>query len=176
MQNKRTDQKPGLLGRVFVQLYKIPWVKKKWAENYQALEFDQIPWTELKKPLSQCKVSFVTTGGLHKKSDEPFNMQDPDGDPQYRAFPNDIKQQSLQITHDYFDHKDADKDINILLPFDSLHKLVKKGRIGSLAKSFYSFMGHIQGHHLETLQQRTAVEIANKLKEEGVDVVVLAPA
>lgn len=176
MQNNLSNQSPGLLSRVFVQLYKIPWIKKKWAEKYQALEFEQVPWAELKKPLSQCKVSFVTTGGLHKKSESPFNMRDPDGDPGYRTFPMDVDDQSLQITHDYYDHKDAEKDINIILPFGSLHKLVEQGRIGSLANNFYSFMGHIQGRHLETLQRKTAVEVATKLKKEGTDVVVLAPA
>lgn len=176
MQESKTDQTPGLLNRVFVQLYRIPWIKKRWAKKYQALKFDQVPWTRLEKPLSQCKVSFVTTGGLHLKSESPFDMQDPDGDPGYREFPSDIDEQSIQITHNYYDHNDAEKDINIVLPFDSLHMLVEKGRIGSLSKNFYSFMGHIKGKHLETLQQESAVELAKKLKSDGVDVVVLAPA
>lgn len=30
-------------------------------------------FTELKKPLNECKVAFITAGGIHKKSDKPFN-------------------------------------------------------------------------------------------------------
>ena len=30
-------------------------------------------FTELKKPLSECKVAFITAGGIHMKSQTPFN-------------------------------------------------------------------------------------------------------
>ena len=30
-------------------------------------------FTELKKPLSECKVAFITAGGIHKKDQTPFN-------------------------------------------------------------------------------------------------------
>ena len=176
MSNEIKKRKHDLSGRLFVQLFKIPWVKKRWSEKYQAVESDQIPWTELSKPLAECKVSFVTTGGIHKRVDPPYNMQDHDGDPSFRSFPADSEQDALQITHNYYDHKDADKDINILLPFKALKKLVQEGKIGSLSQNFYSFMGHIQGKHLTTLQQTTAFEVTAKLKEEGVDVVILSPA
>ena len=32
-------------------------------------------FTELKKPLSECKVAFITAGGIHKKDQTPFFCQ-----------------------------------------------------------------------------------------------------
>ena len=39
-------------------------------------------FTELKKPLSECKVAFITAGGIHKKDQTPFNTS---GDFTYRV-------------------------------------------------------------------------------------------
>jgi D-proline reductase (dithiol) PrdB len=50
-----------------------------------------------------------------------------------------------------------------------------EGHIGSLA-TCYSFMGHIEPPHIETLLRRTAPQVAGKLKQEQVDAVLLTPA
>ena len=39
-----------------------------------------IHWTPLRKPLSQCIVSLFTTGGVHLRSDTPFDIDNPHGD------------------------------------------------------------------------------------------------
>ncbi len=72
------------INKLAVAFYRIPGVKDRWANNFNALESDTIPWTPLKQPLSQCKVALLTTGGVHLKTDPPFNMEDKEGDPTYR--------------------------------------------------------------------------------------------
>ena len=79
------------------------------------------------------------------------------------------------ITHDYYDHADADKDINIVFPVERLKEFEKDGIIGRVANIHYGFMGHITGRHIPELITRIAPEVARNLKEEKVDIVLLTP-
>jgi D-proline reductase (dithiol) PrdB len=118
----------------------------------------------------------VTTAGVHLKSQEPFNMDDPDGDPTFRAIPTDAPRADLTITHKYYDHSAADRDINVVLPLDRMRELLAKKRIGGIAPLAYGFMGHIDGPHLKTLLENTAPDVARRLKEDRADAVLLTPA
>jgi D-proline reductase (dithiol) PrdB len=118
----------------------------------------------------------VTTAGVHLKAQRPFDMEDPEGDPSYRVIPAEVSPASLTITHDYYDHRDADKDINIVLPITRLGELAAAGVIGAVAPSHYSFMGHIDGAKLATLVHETAPRLGESLRGEGVDAVFLTPA
>lgn len=160
------------LGRIYTH---IPGLAELWASRYQARTFEDVPFVPLRKPLNQCRMSLITTGGVHLTSQEPYDMDDSRGDPTYRVIPADAPREQLMITHNYYDHTDADRDLNILLPIALFHEMVTHGHIGSLA-SCYSFMGHIEPPHVETLLQRTAPEVAGMLKQEQVDAVLLTPA
>jgi D-proline reductase (dithiol) PrdB len=87
----------------------------------------------------------------------------------------DDPERELMITHDYYDHADADRDINVVFPVDRLEEFQDEGLIGELSDTHYSFMGHIDGLHLATLTGETAPEVARRLREQGVDVVLLTP-
>ena len=102
-------------------------------------------------------------------------MKDTNGDPTYRDIPKDASKEQLTITHDYYDHKDADKDINIVFPIDRLKELKETGEIGDLADINFGFMGHIEAGHIYTLINDTAPEVADRLKSQGVDAVLLTP-
>ena len=99
-------------------------------------------FTELKKPLSECKVAFITAGGIHRKDQTPFNTS---GDFSYRVIPFDTPFDSpsdmLMVTHGDFDNSDINKDVNAMFPIDRLHELVEEGFIGSLSEETYTFMG-----------------------------------
>ena len=95
-------------------------------------------FTELKKPLSECKVAFITAGGIHKKDQTPFNTS---GDFTYRVIPFDTPSSNLMVTHGGFDNSDINKDVNAMFPIDRLHELVAEGFIGSLPEETYTFMG-----------------------------------
>jgi len=162
---------------VLVQLFKhLPWLAERWARGHQFVEGQGIPWAPLGKPLRESCIAMVTTAGVHLKSQPPFNMEDPDGDPTFRAFPADADKDDLTITHKYYDHSAADRDINVVLPIDRLRELTEEGCIGRIAPTLYSFMGHIDGPHLKTLMEETAPEVAERLLREGAEAVVLTPA
>ena len=103
-------------------------------------------------------------------------MQDSEGDPSFREINGATISKDYLITHDYYDHSDAEKDLNIILPIDRLLEMHAEGIIGNLAARHYSFMGHIDGHHIATLISKYARQVVEKLLQNEVDVVLLTPA
>lgn len=156
---------------------RFPSLSKRFTDAYQARESEgDIPWVVPAKPLRQSKLAVVTTAGIHHRDQAPYDMQDPDGDPSYRILDGVSLFADFEITHDYYDHTDARKDPNIVFPLDRLNELVNEGVIGSLATKHYSFMGHIDGKRIATLVETTAREVAARLREDRVDLVLLTPA
>ena len=165
-----------LIGRLAKSGYRLPAIQRRWAKRFRAIESNDVPWTPLSKPLPLCRVALVTTGGVHLLSDRPFDMSDPKGDPSYRVIPSTSSQSDLTITHDYYDHRDADRDLNVVFPIDVLRQLQAENRVGPSAESFYSLMGHILAPHMEQLINQTAPILAARLKKEKVDIAIFTPA
>ena len=53
----------------------------------------------LSKPLSECKIALVTTSGLIRKSDKPFDIGNTAGDPTYRIVPTNTDPAGLIVSH-----------------------------------------------------------------------------
>ncbi|HJL85846.1 MAG: glycine/sarcosine/betaine reductase selenoprotein B family protein [SAR324 cluster bacterium] len=165
-----------LKNRLGLALFKMDFVKKSWQRKYQAVQNDQVPWTPLGKPLEECRLVLVTTGGVHQKNDTPFDMTDSNGDPSFRMISSQAKPEELMITHDYYDHRDADQDLNLVFPWQVMQELVNEGKMGSLTDQFISFMGHIDGTLIETLVQKTSVAAADKVQQMQADIALLVPS
>lgn len=154
----------------------IPSLGERFAAGYHAERQEGgIPWVPVQKPLAASTIALVTTAGVHHRGQPAYDMHDHDGDPSFRELDLSLPLDSLKITHDYYDHSDADRDLNVVFPVERLRELVAVGEIGGLARHAYGFMGHITGRHLDTLKRRTAPEVAARLKRAGVDAVLLAP-
>jgi len=97
----------------------FPTLTARWVKK-QLGEYGPPPWTPFTKPVAQCRVALITTAGVHRTEDPPFSMEDKHGDPTYRLIPRDVSPRDLCITHDYYDHRNADKDLNIVFPLDRL--------------------------------------------------------
>ena len=125
-------------------------------------------WTEVKKELKDMKIAFATAAGVHLKSDKRFNLA---GDFSYRLIPGDAKTEDLMVSHGGYDNGDVNKDINCMFPLDRLRELKAEGFIGDVADYHVGFMGG--GGNQEKFTHETGPAIAEKLKAEGVDAVVL---
>ncbi len=153
--------------RLLAKLYtRFPVLVKRWAQTRPFVTNADTPWTPFLKELKEARLALVTTAGVHLRSDPPYNMEDREGDPTFRQIPSSTRVDDLMITHNYYDHRDADQDINLVFPLDRLKELESKGMIGGIAPRHLSFMGHILGR----------LEAARMLKEDGVDAVFLTPA
>jgi D-proline reductase (dithiol) PrdB len=167
-----TRLKNQLIAKMFTR---FPYLVERWVKKTPPLKFEDIPWTPVIKSIKDCKIAIVTTAGVHLKTQKLFDMHDPYGDPTYREIPANATKEQLMITHDYYDHKDADKDINIVYPVDRLQELKQAEEIGSIAEVHFGFMGHIDGGHIYTLINETAPGVAEKLRTQNVDAVLLTP-
>jgi D-proline reductase (dithiol) PrdB len=172
-----SSQVANLANRVAVQLFRrLPWLGALWAARRSFVEARDTPWAPLRRPLEQCTVSLVTTAGVHAAEDTPFDMRDRNGDPTFRVISGATPTTRMKITHDYYDHSAADRDINVVLPVDRLREAHAAGRVGGIGPRLYSFMGHVDGPHIRTLLDVTAPQVATRLLEDGADAVVMTPA
>jgi len=160
------------LARVFTR---VTLLGRLWARTAPIAESSGVPWTPMRKPLPESRICLVTTGGLHLNSDPPFNMDDPNGDPSFRTIPATATRDDLTITHDYYDHTDADRDFNIVMPLDRIRELVAAGHLAGLTPTHYSFMGHIDGPHVAALEREFLPQLIARLRTESPDFVFLTP-
>jgi len=131
--------------------------------------------TPLHKALSTCMVAVVTTAGLSLPDQPPFDASIKMGDSSFREFPGDISPQALEMNHRSwsFDQTGVLRDRNLVMPLDRLREMRERGEIGALAPRHYSFMGSIVGP--SKLAKVNAPEVARRLVQDGVDVVLLTP-
>ena len=125
-------------------------------------------WTEVAKELADMTIALATAAGVHLKSDNRFNLA---GDTSYRIIPNAAGADEMMVTHGGYDNADVNKDINCMFPVDRLNELVKEGFIKAAAPNHYAFMGG--GGNQDAFINQTGPEIAHRLRNEGVDAVVL---
>lgn len=137
---------------------------------------DEAPaFTPMGKPLSQCRVSFITTTGVHLRGQEPFDTAAALGDSSYRAVPSDADPSRLCISHTHYPLERAQADINVILPMDRLRELADEGVIGSVGSCHYCYGFDLHVKELVDPNVGTAHEVARALVEDGVDVVMLTP-
>ena len=138
-----------------------------------------IPWTPLAKPLEKATVALITSAGISLKQDPPFDMErekrEPSwGDPTSRGIPRGTTEKDIQIHHLHINPKPVLQDVNVILPLRRMAEFEKEGIVGRLAPTAYSFYG-FQWESNEFL--RLGIEpIARKMRQEGVDAVLLTPA
>ncbi len=154
---------------------RFPTFGERFIRNYTPWESQDIPWTQIVTPLEHAHLAVVTTSGVHHPSQRPFDMFDPNGDPTFRLIDRQRILQDYTITHDYYDHSNADRDLNIVFPLERLLELESEGRIGCVADTHYSFMGHIDGPHIYALITSHARDIAEHMRESGIDIALFTP-
>lgn len=151
-------------------------------EKYQSQGFPPYQWTvnsetpltQLKKPLSQCRVSILSTSGASLTSSPPFNADARD-DLRCDAIAGDADTSDFVINDNYYNHTDASQDLNCMFPLDRLRELAAEGVIGSVAPHVYSgFMGRI--YIRDAVCNEAAPALAAKLKADGVDLLIVVPA
>jgi len=151
-------------------------------EYYQRLGYpaydwtvnESAPFTALAKPLSECRVSMLTSGGISHRTREPFNPTAKNDlrvdDVDYRSHPDDF-----DINDAYYDTRDANKDLNVVFPIARLRELAEQGIIGSIAERLWSgFMGRT--YNRSAVIEQAAPALVEELQKDEVDLLILVPA
>ena len=129
------------------------------------------PFVRPRKPLDRSRLALVTTSGVHLPDQPRFDIDDPAGDCSYREIPTSAN--DLTWTHAYY-RPDEGSDLDAVFPFDTLRRLTSDGVVGELSARHFSFMGAI--HDPTPLVESMAPEVAGKLVEDRVDLVLLTPS
>jgi D-proline reductase (dithiol) PrdB len=151
-------------------------VMKAWAARQ---ETGVIPFTPLGKPLAECTVALVTTAGVARNDDKPFDQEGERrnpwwGDPSLRTIPLETTERDIKLYHLHIDPRFGEADLDVVLPMRRLSELAREGVVGRPAPTHYSMMGYI----LEPaeLVEKTAPAIVERMRAEGVDAAALFPA
>lgn len=151
-------------------------VMKAWAARE---DNGVVPFTRPAKPLREATVALLSTAGVARNDDRPFDQEgerrDPWwGDPSFRAIPLGTTENEIRLYHMHIDPRFGESDLDVVLPMRRLAELADAKLVGRPAPTHYSTMGYI----LEPaeLVERTAPAIAERMRGESVDAAVLAPA
>ncbi len=151
-------------------------------ERYRRMGFPPYRWTvhrdapltPLAKPLAECRVTALTSGGISHCSAAPWDAV-ARNDFRLDAIESDTPSDQFQIHDAYYDHQDADRDLNCVFPIDRLRDLARAGVIGEVARKLYSgFMGRI--YKRTELLEKHAPAFADELQREQIDLALLVPA
>jgi D-proline reductase (dithiol) PrdB len=151
-------------------------VMKAWAGRQQA---GVIPFKALSKPLSECTVALVSTAGIARNDDRPFD-QDGErrnpwwGDPSFRVIPLGTSEPDVRLYHLHIDPRFGQADLDVVLPMRRLAELAQEGIVRQPAARHYSIMGYIL--EPDALVGETAPAIAELMRADGVDAAALVPA
>jgi D-proline reductase (dithiol) PrdB len=135
---------------------------------------DTVPLARLRKPLSESRLTFVSSAGVQPVGTMPFDVVHPVGDYSFRRVPSSSKPSDLEIHQIKYPTHGAHKDLNVIFPIERLQELATEGVIGGLTENFFSFIGYNMDP--ERLERTLAEDIAKAVEAEGADVVLLAPA
>lgn len=141
--------------------------------DYPMPKIDRVaPAPALTKPLSQCKIAIVTSGGVV-----------PQGNPDHIESSNATKWGKYSIAgmdhadkadfmtvHGGYDRAFVLEDPDLCIPVDVLRQMEREGKIGKLADYFCATTG--TGTATNSAK-RFGQEIAPMLKDDGIDAVIL---
>ncbi len=140
------------------------------AQGWSFLALEPEAWAPITRPLAKTTVALVSSCGAHLKSQEPFDAA-LRGDLVFYEVPTTVEPSELMISHPSYDHSDADRDINCVLPYERLREFVGEGRLGALSPRAYTCMGRIPNASL--VQRTLAPQIAERVAADKVDLVLL---
>jgi D-proline reductase (dithiol) PrdB len=148
-------------------------------EQYDALGYPSYQWeysdsapsfAPLPKPLSQCKVGLIASGGIYRRGQIAFHFKD---DFSYREIASTTPIEDLRATHFAYDLTDARADPNVVFPLQTLNACAQAGLIGSVSETAYTFMGGI--YSTRKVRDVLAPALAERIQQDEVDVVLLVP-
>tara|TARA_B100000963_G_scaffold197900_1_gene172207 strand:+ start:2416 stop:2871 length:456 start_codon:yes stop_codon:yes gene_type:complete len=144
----------------------MPAVGRGFISRLEKYTFDNPSWTQPKETKSR-RVSIVSTAAISKRGDKPFSWLANN----HRVI--DKNNLDLVMTHVAveYDRTAWQQDLNTILPIDRLEEMAREGEIGSVSNEHYSFIGSSDPMKME----RSAKEVAERMKMDAVDTVFLVP-
>jgi D-proline reductase (dithiol) PrdB len=135
---------------------------------------DYVELARLGKPLSQARLTFVSTAGVQARGSLPFDTAHPIGDYTFRRVPSRARPSELEIHQIKYPTFGAHADLNVIFPIERLQELAAEGVIGSLTEHLFSFVGYNMDP--ARVERDLAEQIAVAVAGEHADAALLCPA
>ena len=120
--------------------------------------------------LTDARVAIVSSAALYREGAPPFGVPDV----HFETLPNTARDLKLGHVSPNFDRAGFAADLNVVYPVDRLAELAERGVVGSVADHHYAFAGN-QPDTVSELRLDTGPACAKRLRDDGVDVVLLTP-
>ena len=134
--------------------------------------FKPTPMPAAIKDLSQARVMLITDGGLVPKGN-PDKIQGTAAT-RWGSYSiegrDDLRGEEYEISHGGYDARFVQEDPDRLVPLDAMREMEKRGVIGKLHDEFISTSGRVNPL---SNTRRLGREMAQKIKNDGVDAVIL---
>ena len=151
------------------------YLSQGYKKPYQWAHFEDIPFSRLSKPLSECRVALVSTSDVavsnangegRDKSDELLVGN-------AYSIPTNTPVERLFSRQEHFDQQETHlDDVNSYFPVTRLQEKVQQGRINSMAPRCHGvYTAYSQTKTLES----DAPEVLKRCREDEVDIAVLTP-
>ncbi len=145
---------------------------ESYTTEYPMPVFDRIEPGKAIKDLSKAKIALVTSGGIVPK-DNPDRIESSSAS-KYGTYNIEsvlnLTGDNYETAHGGYDPVYANDEPDRVVPLDVLRDLEKEGVIGSIHPYFYSTVGN--GTAVKSSKE-FSLEIAEKLRQDGVDAVIL---
>ncbi len=135
---------------------------------------DLVPLARLQRPVSESRLTFVSSAGVQPKGTLPFDVVHPVGDYTFRRVPSQFRPSDLEIHQIKYPTTGANRDLNVIFPIERLQELAEEGVIGALTPNLFSFIGYNMDP--ERLERTLAEDIAEAVAPDGAEAALLAPA
>ncbi len=143
------------------------YVAQGYSQPYSWAHFNDVPFTPLRKPLSECRIGLVTTAGRAEIEGASHGLT-------REAYAMSANPAPTRL---YTDHLSWDKkathtdDIDSFLPLNRLAEIAARGRIGSVSSRFYGApTDYSQGNTM----RRAAPQVLEWCRADVVDAMLLS--
>ncbi len=150
------------------------YLSQGYEKPYEWAHFDEVPFARLSKPLSEARISLVSTSDVTVRGTEDGgNHADKLFNGNVYSIPADTPIDQLYSRQDHYDkHATNLDDVDSYFPITRLHEAAADGRIDSVAN-------RVHGVFTAYSQRRTLTvdgpEVLDRCRADGVDAVVLTP-
>lgn len=150
------------------------YLSQGYEKPYQWANYDDVPFTPLAKPLSECRVTLVSTSEISILGED-----DPEDETRMGivggtyTIPADLPADRLYSPSRSFDQAATTlEDVDAFYPTTRLHEAVERGRIGGLTTRFH---GVFNAYSQRRTRERDAPQVLERCREDGADVAILVP-
>jgi D-proline reductase (dithiol) PrdB len=137
----------------------------RWVENQ-----GPPPWTPVRKTLAESRLALIGSGGVYRVGQKAFHFRD---DASFRVIDSATPKHELRISHFAYDLRDARADPDVVFPLDTLRRLVAEGRLGSLCRRSFGFMGGI--YSARKVRDQLAPALVERVLDQRADIALLVP-